>query len=248
MLVVKSLSKAYKQTNKRIQALSDINFSIKKGEIVGIVGESGSGKSTLARILIHLEAADSGQIYFNDEDITYLTSNKLRQFYQQAQMIFQTPQNAFDPRQTLGNAVLEILLNNHWDKHLAKTRLAELFELVGLDIDLSKRYPNKVSGGQCQRVAIARALAINPQMLICDEITSALDSQTQDKIIKLLQKLQRKLNLTIIFISHDLSLIQNFCDKIIVIYAGKIVEQGDTKQVMQNPQNEYTKLLLQASL
>lgn len=248
MLVVKSLSKVYKQKEKRIQALSDINFSVKKGEIVGVIGESGSGKSTLAKILVHLEAADSGQIYFNNEDITHLTSNKLRQFYQQVQMIFQSPQNAFDPRQTLGSAVLEILLNNHWDKNLAKERVNELFTMVGLDTALGKRYPNKVSGGQCQRVAIARALAINPQMLICDEITSALDSQTQDKIIKLLQKLQRKLNLTIVFISHDLGLVQNFCDKIIVMYAGKIVEQGDTKQVMQNPQNEYTKLLLQASL
>lgn len=248
MLVVKSLCKSYMQAGKPSQVLSDINFELKQGKILGIVGESGSGKSTLARILMNLETADSGQIYLNDEDITQLTPKKLHQFYQKVQMIFQSPQNAFDPRQTLGEAVLEILLNNHWNKKSAQKRVDELFSMVGLDKNLANSYPQQVSGGQCQRVAIARAIAINPQMLVCDEITSALDSDTQTQIIKLLQDLQHKLNLTIIFISHDLVLVQKFCDKVIVMYAGKIKEQGDAKQIMQNPQNEYTKLLIQASL
>lgn len=240
MLSIKALAKTYKHK----QVLSDINFSLAKGEILGIVGESGSGKSTLARILAHLESSDSGEIYFNGANVTHLPRADLRKFYQQVQMIFQSPANAFDPRQKLGKAIAEILRNNGRNEAEAN----KLWQIVGLDASFANRYPHEVSGGQCQRVAIARAIAINPSLLICDEITSALDIKSQEQIINLLRELQAKLQLSLIFISHDLKLVESFCDNILVMHEGKIVERGTAKQIIQSPQNEYTKLLIDAIL
>lgn len=244
MLKVKSICKKY----NNVQALDNVSFELNEGQILGIVGESGSGKSTLAKVLLHLTSVDSGDFYLYEEKVTQLNTAKLRKYYQQVQMVFQSPQNAFDPRQRLGDSIIEILENNGVSRQTATARMIELLSMVGLDKSFIKRYPSEASGGQCQRIAIARALAINPKLLVCDEITSALDVSSQIQIINLLKQLQGKLALSIIFISHDLAVVQKFCDSVIVMHDGKIIEQGSTEQIINRPQNEYTKSLIEAVL
>lgn len=243
LLRVENLSKIFKQ-KQHITGVKNINFNLYQGECLGIIGESGCGKSTIAKLITRLIDASSGNIYFNQQNITNLKGKNLKNLYNKLQMIFQMPQASFNPRQKLGDSIIEILTNNGIDKQQAKITMKNLFAKVGLNSELSQRYPHQVSGGQCQRVAIARAISINPQILICDEITSSLDVITQQEILKLLQKLRQEMNLTIIFICHDLSLVKKFCNKVIVMYQGSIIEQGATNQVLKNPQNSYTQELI----
>lgn len=232
-------------------AVNDISFSLNRGECLGIVGESGSGKTTLVKLITRLLPMDKtimGKIFLDGEDITHKNNRQLKQIYQKMQMIFQQPQDSFDPRQTLGNSIIEPMLNYGISKTNALNRLAELLQLTGLSSELANRYPHQVSGGQCQRAAIARAIALNPQILICDESTSALDVTVQQQIIKLLQDLQKQLNLSLILISHDLALVQQMCDRVIVIYQGKIIEEESIEQIINNPQNLYTKKLIESAI
>lgn len=243
LLKVENLSKIFKQ-KQRITGVKNINFNLYQGECLGIIGESGCGKSTIAKLITRLIDADSGNIHFNQQDITNLKGKNLKNLYNNLQMIFQMPQDSFDPRQKLGDSIIEILTNNGIDKQQAKIQMKTLFAKVGLNNELIDRYPHQVSGGQCQRVAIARAISINPQILICDEITSSLDVTIQKQIIDLLQSLQTEFNLSIILITHDLALVQKLCNRILVIYQGKIIEQGLTSKILQNPQTEYVRDLI----
>lgn len=245
ILKVENLSKLFKQ-KQRITGVKNIDFNLYQGECLGIIGESGCGKSTIAKLITRLIDADTGNIYFNQQNITKLKGKELKNFYKNIQMIFQMPQNSFNPRQKLGDSIIEILTNNGIDKQQAKIQMKTLFAAkVGLNNELSQRYPHQVSGGQCQRVAIARAISINPQILICDEATSSLDVTIQKQIVDLLQALQAEFNLSIILITHDLALIQRLCNRVIVIYQGEIIEQGNTIDILQNPQTEYVQTLIE---
>lgn len=244
ILKVENLSKLFKQ-KQRITGVKNIDFNLYQGECLGIIGESGCGKSTIAKLITRLIDADTGNIYFNQQNITKLKGKELKNFYKNIQMIFQMPQNSFNPRQKLGDSIIEILTNNGIDKQQAKIQMKTLFAKVGLNNELSQRYPHQVSGGQCQRVAIARVISINPQILICDEATSSLDVTIQKQIVDLLQALQAEFNLSIILITHDLALIQRLCNRVIVIYQGEIIEQGNTIDILQNPQTEYVQTLIE---
>lgn len=246
MLEVKNLKKTFLKNKVSFSAVDDIGFSMQPGEILGIVGESGSGKSTVARILTRLETADRGSVMWEGKDIFSLKGKDLQAYYRQVQMVFQNPQDSFDPRCTLGDGVMESMINQGMKKADARKRMLELLELVELPSEIADRYPHQVSGGQCQRAAIARALAVQPKVLICDEATSALDVTIQLQIIELLEKLQKETGLSLLLISHDLALIQRLCNRVLVMYEGKIVERGTPDEIISSPREEYTKLLIES--
>lgn len=244
ILEVKNLKKKFYKKGISFTALDDVSFSLREGEILGIVGESGSGKSTIVRIITCLEEADEGSVWFEGKSISELKGKELRKWYQKISMVFQMPQDSFDPRYTLGDGIMEGMRNRGMKRRDAIRRTAQLLEMVELPSEFARRYPNTVSGGQCQRAAIARALATDPKLLICDEVTSALDVTVQQQILSLLKKLQVEMKLSFIIISHDLALVQRLCDRVLVMYEGKIVEQGTPDEIIMHPQEEYTKLLV----
>ena len=221
---------------------------MKKGEILGIVGESGSGKSTLVKMITRLLDTTSGKVIFNGNDVTNIKGSKLREYYSHIQMVFQSPHDSFDPRRTLGTSVGEVLHNRGMKREDEKERVIELFKMCEIAPEMVKRYPHQVSGGQCQRAAIARAIAINPEILICDEATSALDVTIQKDIVTLLKSLQKKLGMSVLFICHDIALVQEMCDRVIVMNSGKLVEEGIPDEVIKNPREEYTKNLIASVL
>lgn len=227
------------------RVLDDINFEVNAGERVGIVGRSGCGKSTLVKLIARLIECDGGSIVFDGEDITRWESSKLRAVYRKMQMIFQSPEESFNPRRTLGWSIGEPL--RHWSLPNVEARVEELLTAVGLPTEFVSRYPHEVSGGQCQRAAIARALALEPKILLCDEPTSALDVSTQDQIAGLLRRLSVEKGIALIFITHDLSLLPRLVERVLVMDAGRIVESGAVDDVMERPQSECTRELLTAS-
>lgn len=248
ILEVNNVKKIYKTENHYFNALDGVSFQLKQGQCLGIVGESGSGKSTLAKILTCLEPVTSGQVLFHGQAIQNLKGKRRQVYYQQVQMVFQDPQGSFDPRYRLYDSIMEALQNRKVSKLQAQLKIDKLAPCLELDKDTLMSYPLAVSGGQCQRAALLRALVLNPELLILDEATSALDQIVQYQIIKLLSQLKRKMKLTIVFICHDLALTQFFCDQLIVMHQGKIVESGSTLEIMKHPLNEYTKQLLAAVL
>ena len=239
----KDLTKKYDKT-----VLNHLDFSIDEGEVVGIIGVSGCGKSTTVKMLTHLLKPDSGEILLEGTEIQHLKGKALKKLYTEIQMVFQIPQDSFDPRRTLGDSIMESMRNHNVSRKEAQNRLWQLLQQVELPSELADRYPNQVSGGQCQRAAIARALAVNPKILICDEATSALDVTVQAQIIELLKRLQQEMDLSILLISHDLALVQHLCDRVIVMYQGNIVEQGTPDRVINAPENDYTKMLIEAAM
>lgn len=243
ILQAKGLSKTFAQD---FYAVQDVTFDVYPGEKLGIVGESGSGKSTLAKLLTRLTDAAAGQIVLDGQDITSLKGRQLIPVYSKIQMVFQNPLGSFDPRRTLGDGITESLRNRGIPKQERERRAAELLEQCGLPREFLNRYPHAVSGGQCQRAAIARALAAEPEILIFDEATSALDVTVQKQIMELLEKLHRERQLTYLFICHNLALVQQFCDRVIVLYDGRIVEQGTPDEVILHPQSEYAQRLVNA--
>lgn len=248
ILEVNNIKKIYKTENHYFNALDGVSFQLKQGQCLGIVGESGSGKSTLAKILTCLEPVTSGQVLFHGQAIQNLKGKRRQVYYQQVQMVFQDPQGSFDPRYRLYDSIMEALQNRKVSKLQAQLKIDKLAPCLELDKDTLMSYPLAVSGGQCQRATLLRALVLNPELLILDEATNALDQIVQYQIIKLLSQLKRKMKLTIVFICHDLALTQFFCDQLIVMHQGKIVESGSTLEIMKHPLNEYTKQLLAAVL
>mgnify|MGYP000182786485 CR=1 FL=1 len=230
-----------------VQAVDGVDFEIKRGETFGLVGESGSGKSTLGRTLIRLEQATEGTVSFDGTDITELSGQDLKQWRRNAQMVFQDPESSLNDRMTVGEIIREPLDAHDWKTDRdRRQRVRELLEKVGLQEEHYFRYPHQFSGGQRQRVGIARALALNPEFVVLDEPVSALDVSVQAKIITLLEDLQEELDLTYLFIAHDLSVVRHICDRVAVMYLGKIMELGETEELFNAPSNPYTKSLLSA--
>ncbi len=248
ILEVKDLTKQFYKNKKLFTAVDHISFQLYQGECLGIVGESGCGKSTTVKMLTHLLKPDGGEIFLDGTEIQYLKGKALKKLYTEIQMVFQTPQDSFDPRRTLGDGIMESMKNQGISGKKARERMQQLLKQVELPLELADRYPNQVSGGQCQRAAIARALAIEPKILVCDEATSALDVTVQAQIVDLLKRLQKEMNLSILLICHDLALVQHLCDRVIVMYQGKIMEEGDPDTIINFPKNDYTKMLVEAAM
>ena len=233
------------KTKKYTMAVNNVSFEVYPGETLGLVGESGCGKSTLARTLLRLIQPMQGDVIFDGDNITNLRlrSRKLRSLRRQMQIVFQNPYNSLNPRINIGKAIAEPLVV-HKIKSDRKKKVAELLERVGLNPDMSKRYPHEFSGGQRQRVCIARALALEPQFIICDESVSALDVSVQAQVLNLLKELQAEMGLTYVFISHDLSVVKFMSDRIMVMNQGKIEEIGTSAEIYRNPQSDYTRKLI----
>ena len=242
VLRAENLKKVFVSGKKEFTAVDDVSFELERGECLGIVGESGSGKSTIAQIITHLEAATEGWIFLKEQDITHARGKALRDIYQDI------PMESFDPRCTLGDGIGESLRNMGISRDETRKRVGNLLEKCGLDKEYADRYPHQVSGGQCQRAAIARALAVGPEILICDEATSALDVTVQKQILELLKELKEKEELSFLFICHDLALVQEFCDKVLVLYQGKVVECGTPDEIINHPKMDYTKKLVESVL
>ncbi len=248
LLNVQNLTKTFSGEGKGdYTAVDYVSFQIRQGETVGLVGESGCGKSTLAKLITRLLEPDAGFVRLDGEDITRLQGKALKGAYRKMQMVFQSPMGSFNPRRTIGFGIGESMQNSGVPKAERMQRIAVLLEQCGLLPEFAGRYPHELSGGQCQRAAIARGLAVNPKLLICDEATSALDVTVQQQIVELLISLKQERNLSLLFICHNLALVQSFCDRLLVMHRGNIVEQGVTDQVIQAPKSEYTKRLIEAA-
>ena len=246
ILSVQSLKKIFSRDGQEdFLAVDNVSFDVAQGECVGLIGESGSGKSTVANMIARLLEPTEGRIFLDGEDVT---NAEVRKIFRTVQMIFQSPQESFDPRRTLGDGIGESLLNTGQNVVEVREEVGRLLEAVGLSPDFAERYPYAVSGGQCQRAAIARAIAIQPKLLICDEATSALDVTVQAEIVALLSRLMGERGMACLFICHDIALAQNFCGRILVMYRGKIVEEGAPDEVVQSPKQDYTKMLIESVL
>ena len=253
LVQVKNLKKTFddsfftESSKNSVMAVDDVSFNIKEGESFGLVGESGSGKSTIAKMIVNLYRPSSGDIYFDNVCITKIKNNKeMMKFRKQIQMIFQDPYSSLNGRMKVKNIVAEpiILHNPNITSNDLDNYIFDLLESVELTSKSSERYPHEFSGGQRQRISIARALATQPRLLVCDEPTSALDVSIQAQILNLLKDLQEQLNLTILFISHDLPVVRQMCDRIAVLRNGKLCEISETEKLFDNPNHEYTKELL----
>lgn len=248
ILEVQNLKKTFLSGKKSFTAVEDVSFFLNAGEVLGIVGESGSGKSTVAKMITHLTDITDGKIFFLGKDITHAKGKALRETYRELQMVFQTPAGSFDPRCTIGDGIGESLRNMGISKKETRNRVEKLLLTCGLTPEYADRYPHQVSGGECQRAAIARALTVEPKVLICDEATSALDVTIQKQIMELLEDLKEKNGLSFIFICHNLALVQMFCDRVLVLYEGKVVESGIPDDIINEPKEEYTQRLVDAVL
>lgn len=243
LLEVKRLSVVF---NKTLKALDNVSFQLEKGEVLGIVGESGSGKSTIARTLLQLQNKTSGEVYWKGQNNDSLTKAEKQEYRKQVQMIFQDPLDALNPRMTVGQIIAEPLgyLKPELNKQQVAETLEQIMQSMGLSKEQANRYPHEFSGGQCQRIGIARAMIVEPELLVCDEPVSALDVSIQAQIINLLIELKTKKQLSMLFISHDLSVVKHLCDRVMVLYKGKIVEIAPTKELYKSPKSTYTKQLL----
>jgi len=231
-----------------VKAVDDVSFNVYPGETLGLVGESGSGKSTTGRTLLQLYKPTAGEVYFEGNELTSASSSDLRAMRRQMQMIFQDPFASLNPRMTVGSIVSEPLqIHNLYPNKTERREFIEaLLERVGLNPYFTNRYPHEFSGGQRQRIGIARALALSPKFIVADEPISALDVSIQAQVVNLLQDLQEELGLTYLFIAHDLSMIRYICDRVAVMYLGKIVELAPTDELYENPLHPYTQILLSA--
>lgn len=246
VLEVENLDKIYILPNgESLHAVNEVNFALRKGEFLGLVGESGCGKSTIAKLLVGLVRKTGGSIKLYGNDIE---NRFYKDYFRQVQMIFQMPKESFDPRQTIRECLVRVQMNFGMNKISANENVARLLKMVRLPENYVDKYPVRMSGGECQRAAIARALSIKPNILICDEITSALDVSVQAQVVELLRNLQKENNMSVLFITHDLALAGGLCDRIMVMDRGRIVEEGEASKILTNPKDKYTKLLINSVL
>jgi len=230
-----------------VRAVDDVSFTVAPGDMFGLVGESGSGKSTTGRCLLRLVEPSSGEVLFRGENVLKFSKARLRLARRDMQMIFQDPYSSLNPRMRAGDIVEEPLIIHRLGTAVERRgRVAELFDLVGLDAAHLRRYPREFSGGQRQRIAIARALALDPALVVADEAVSALDVSIQAQVVRLLMDLRSRLGLTYVFIAHDLRLVRHICNRVAVMYLGKILEMGETDAIFRNPAHPYTRALLSA--
>lgn len=254
ILKVEGLNKTFKlrknrlfEENKTLHALSDVSIDIFEGETLGIIGESGCGKSTFGKCLVRLHNATSGSILFDGEDINDKKGNELKNLRKDIQMIYQDPYSSLNPRKTAGDLIEEpLIIHGIGDAKTRKEKVVNLMKEVGLNDQHLHRYPHEFSGGQRQRINVARALTLNPRIIVCDEPVSALDVSVQAQVLNLLNSIQRQYNLTMVFISHDLSVIKHVSDRIAIMYLGRIVEICKGTVIYENPKHPYTQLLLSA--
>jgi oligopeptide/dipeptide ABC transporter ATP-binding protein len=231
-----------------VKAVEDVSFDLCRGETLGIVGESGCGKSTLARTVLRLVEPTGGTVEYNGKNVLTMSKEELRSLRRYMQIVFQDPYSSLHPRMKIGDIVAEPLRISGTisNKAQRRERVLELMAMVSLDPSYTERYPHELSGGQQQRVAIARALATNPELLVCDEPVSALDVSVRAQILNLMEEIQKALNLTYLFISHDLSVIEHICDRVLIMYLGHVMELGITEEVFGDPLHPYTQALLSA--
>ncbi|MBN1535473.1 MAG: ABC transporter ATP-binding protein [Anaerolineales bacterium] len=244
LLRVKDLHKHYKDGRYTVHAVNGVNFDIFPGEAVGLVGESGCGKSTTARCILMLEQPTHGKIIFKNQDLAAMSEHPLRSWRRFFQIVFQDPNESLNPRFNVKRTLKEPLFLHglYQDSH----QLGELMKRVTLEIEHLERYPHQLSGGQKQRVGIARAISTSPDFVVLDEPTSSLDMSLRIHILSLLRRLQREMNMAYLFISHDLSTVHNLCNRVLVMYLGRIIEMGTSEDVFNNPQHIYTRALLSA--
>ena len=227
-----------------VRAVDGLTFDIYRGETLGLVGESGSGKSTTGRVILQLDRATDGSVVYRGEELTTVKPGRLRQLRRQMQMIFQDPHGSLNPRMTVASIVGEPLVENSTlGKAEQRERIDELLTLVGLDPSHANRYPHEFSGGQRQRIGIARAIALNPEFIVCDEPIAALDVSIQAQVVNLLKNLQQQLDLTYLFISHDLSMVRHIADRVAVMYLGQLVELAPVDRLYASPRHPYTQAL-----
>ena len=239
----KNINKRYRRRDVSVDALTDVSFVLNEGEILGIVGESGSGKSTLLRQISGLEVPDSGELTLDGRP---LPARRTKENYRSMQMIFQDAVGSFHPRRKISDSIRETV-HNLCGGH-EEPDWQTLCTMVQLPLELADRYPRDLSGGQCQRFAIARAMAVHPRILLCDEITSALDVSSQAQVLQLLARLHREKGMSMIFVSHDLAVVRSICDRVMVMYRGRVVEEGDVGAVIGSPKEDYSKKLISSVL
>jgi oligopeptide transport system ATP-binding protein len=253
LLEVRHLSKEFSRRKglfgkgAAVRAVDDVSFSIEKGETFGLVGESGSGKTTTGRCILRLIEPSGGEVLFDGRDVLKLSRGDLRRARRDMQIVFQDPYSSLNPRMRVSDIVEEpLIIHKLGSKTERRERVRQLFGLVGLNPDHLQRYPHEFSGGQRQRIGLARALALNPSLIIADEPVSALDVSVQAQVVNLLMELQARLKLTYLFIAHDLRLVEHICNRVAVMYLGRIVEMGETAKLFAAPQHPYTRALLSA--
>lgn len=248
LLTVQHLKKYFKTPHGMLHAVDDISFEIPLGKTLGVVGESGCGKSTLGRTIIRLQEPTSGKVFFDGRDVSALNAKELWAQRQEMQMIFQDPFSSLNPRMTISQIIEEplILYNLYPDFRTRQKEVARLMDTVGLARRLYNVYPHELDGGRRQRIGVARALALKPRFIVCDEPVSALDVSIQAQILNLLQDLQQQMNLTYMFITHDLSVVYHISDEIMVMYLGQVIEKAPTELLFNRPLHPYTQALLSA--
>ena len=249
LIEVKNLKKYFGKPERPVRAVDDVSFSIQPGETLGLVGESGSGKSTIGRTVLRLVEKSAGEVRYRGEDLGGLPAEKMRKLRSKLQIIFQDPYASLNPKMRISAILDEALATHGLAKGKAERtrRIGELLELVGLRPEHANRFPHEFSGGQRQRIGVARALAVEPEFIVADEPLSALDVSIQSQVINLLADLRERLQLTMLFISHDLDVVEYLCDRVVVLYLGKVMEVGRTEDLFERPLHPYTRALLAAS-
>jgi len=249
LIEVRNLKKFFGSGDRPVRAVDDVSFTIERGETLGLVGESGSGKSTIGRTVLRLVDPSGGQVLYRGDDIGALSGERMRKLRSKLQIIFQDPYASLNPKMRIGAILGEALATHglHPGKAARERRVAELLDLVGLRAEHASRFPHEFSGGQRQRIGVARALAVEPEFIVADEPLSALDVSIQSQVINLLADLRERLSLTMLFISHDLDVVEYLCDRVVVLYLGKVMEVAKTDALFEHALHPYTRALLAAS-